>query len=273
MNYRLFVLFICVILSLGFNYEPAGALIAGSGNGQSNSPIHLADMRFPIEVAPAYPNSQVYRPGGLYGEVVRNVMHRTTIIHGRIIFWKLVLNILCLCAQMEQDIKDRTFVPAHCDDSTHWVVATENGTITVVGTYSVYLEGASGIRHRFLHMDMNTVTVNIGDYVTKGQRLGKVSNDFNGTPTTIHLHYDMYKYVSGVGSVYILLTIHSLLLMSNIGIYRNRKLWKCLYSHCTHNALGIALKMYSQVQLVRIIYMLYDAGITQGCAPNYLSRL
>ena len=24
-------------------------------------------MRFPIEVAPAYPNSQVYRPGGLYG--------------------------------------------------------------------------------------------------------------------------------------------------------------------------------------------------------------
>src|SRR5690606_33435523 len=38
---------------------------------------------------------------------------------------------------------------------------------------------------------------------TRGQRLGTVSNEFGGTPTTIHLHFNIRQNVAGVGNVYV----------------------------------------------------------------------
>ncbi|MFU8804877.1 MAG: S-layer homology domain-containing protein, partial [Bradymonadaceae bacterium] len=85
-----------------------------------------------------------------------------------------------------QDIRAST-----CANSTHRVVATVAGTITHIGSYSVSLAAADGTRHRFLHM--SNVAVRVGQNVSKGQVIGRVSNQFGGTPTTIHLHYDLYR--------------------------------------------------------------------------------
>jgi murein DD-endopeptidase MepM/ murein hydrolase activator NlpD len=51
--------------------------------------------------------------------------------------------------------------------------------------------------YRYLHMQMAALAVKEGDTVTAGQKLGKVSNDFGGTPTTIHLHFELRAGVAG----------------------------------------------------------------------------
>jgi len=45
---------------------------------------------------------------------------------------------------------------------------------------------------------MSTLAVAEGTKVTAGQKLGKVSNDFGGTPTTIHLHFEMRAGLAGM---------------------------------------------------------------------------
>lgn len=270
MNLRLTALFLSVLLTLGFTYEQAGDLIPGSGNGQPNSPLHIVDMRFPIEAAPAFPNSQVYRPGGQYGGGGGQCDPSNYDYPWRDNYCEYRSRYtMPLCpdgvGHQGQDIR-----PGTCEDSKHWAVATENGRISVVGTYSVYLQGDSGVRHRFLHMDMSTVTVSVGQRVTRGQRLGKVSNDFDGVPTTIHLHYDMYKFVSGLGSVYVspyttLVDSYEALLgysgTENPG------------QGCTPTPVQGAENNRFQDVLANStgedhIYALADAGVTTGCAPD-----
>jgi murein DD-endopeptidase MepM/ murein hydrolase activator NlpD len=46
-------------------------------------------------------------------------------------------------------------------------------------------------------MQVATLAVKEGDQVAVGQKLGKVSNDFGGTPTTIHLHFELRAGVAG----------------------------------------------------------------------------
>ena len=72
-----------------------------------------------------------------------------------------------------------------------WAVAAEDGTITSVGSYSVRLMSDEGVRYTYLHLDKNTLLVEAGDTVTRGQRLGFVSNEFGGNATTIHLHFEI----------------------------------------------------------------------------------
>ena len=69
----LVVLSICVALATPaavfaatFTYEPPGDLVSGSGNGRVDYKVYLPGMRFPVEKAPAYANSQVWGVGGLY---------------------------------------------------------------------------------------------------------------------------------------------------------------------------------------------------------------
>ena len=50
-----------------FSYKPAGTLVSGSGTGRVDSKIYAPGMRFPIEKAPAYANSQVWGHGGNSG--------------------------------------------------------------------------------------------------------------------------------------------------------------------------------------------------------------
>ena len=74
----------------------------------------------------------------------------------------------------------------------HWTVAAEDGVIAQKGTFSVTLQGKSGTIYRYLHLRMDNLAVRQLDTVTKGQRIGQVSDTFKlGVPTTRHLHFEI----------------------------------------------------------------------------------
>jgi murein DD-endopeptidase MepM/ murein hydrolase activator NlpD len=75
----------------------------------------------------------------------------------------------------------------------HWAVSVEDGTITHIGSYSVYLQGNSSIRHRYLHLNHEQLAVTEGQLLKRGKRIGLVSDHFGSDSTTIHLHFDMYS--------------------------------------------------------------------------------
>ena len=91
---------------------------------------------------------------------------------------------------------------AAADRAMFEVVATEDGYISSIGTYTVTLRAGPRI-YKFMHMNMRALQVSQGDTVTKGQTLGYVSNDFGGTPTTFHLHFEMLQNTSDAGWVHV----------------------------------------------------------------------
>ncbi|MBW8879857.1 MAG: M23 family metallopeptidase, partial [Asticcacaulis sp.] len=99
-------------------------------------------------------------------------------------------NVVCTSGQghQGQDIRPET-----CKANVNWALATENGVITQVGSYTVALTG-DGSPHRiyrYLQMQSSTLKVKVGDHVVRGQKLGLVSNNMGDTPTTIHLHFEI----------------------------------------------------------------------------------
>jgi len=180
------------ILAADFVYDDPGQLVPGSGQGRADNKVYLPGMRFPFESGPAYANSQVYRAGGIQGggggqcdSSNYSYPWQDNFCESR--RWSMPF---CPSGQghQGQDIR-----PATCQKNVHWAVAAERGTIINIGSYSVSLRGESGVRHRYLHLNHANLAVKVGDVVSRGQRIGLVSNNFGGTPTTIHLHYDMYS--------------------------------------------------------------------------------
>ncbi len=183
-----------------FTYYSPGDLINGSGEGRVDDVIYAPGMRFPIESAPAFANSQVYNPGGYLGPAgsqcdAVNFQYPWRDNYCEIRDWDMPL---CPAGKGHQGQDIRA---ASCDPEVHWAVAAVDGTITSIGSYSVYLTAADGTRYDYLHMGQ--VQVSVGDTVTRGQRIGKVSNEFGGTSTTVHLHFNLQQYVEGVGTVYV----------------------------------------------------------------------
>jgi len=183
-----------------FTYRPPGELVAGSGRGRVDTKVYAPGMRFPIENAPAYANSQVWGAGGSMGPgggqcATSNYSYPWHDNYCESRSWDMPL---CPAGtgHQGQDIRAGT-----CAKDVHWAVAAADGTITNVGSYSVYLTDASGTRYDYLHMSQ--VQVSVGAKVKRGQRLGKVSNVFGGTPTTIHLHFNLRQTISGTGTVYV----------------------------------------------------------------------
>jgi murein DD-endopeptidase MepM/ murein hydrolase activator NlpD len=183
-----------------FSYLPPGDLTPGSGEGRVDEVVYAPGIRFPIESAPAFANSQVYGAGGAYGpgggqcdDVNFSYPWRDNFCETRT--WDMPL---CPAGtgHQGQDVRAAT-----CDKDTHWAVAAVDGTITNIGSYSVYLTADDGTRFDYLHME--SLQVAVGDVVTRGQRVGRVSNSFNGTPTTVHLHFNVNQYVEGLGAVYV----------------------------------------------------------------------
>jgi len=184
-----------------FTYDPAGTLVpARSGRGRVDSKVYAPTMRFPLEQARAFANSQVYGNGGGQGPGGGQCDAVNYAYPWHDTYCESRSYSMPLCpsgtGHQGQDIR-----PATCVKDTHWAVAAEAGTITNIGSYSVYLTAADGTRFDYLHMSQ--VQVAVGARVTKGQRLGKVSNVFGGTPTTIHLHFNLRQNVASVGAVYV----------------------------------------------------------------------
>jgi murein DD-endopeptidase MepM/ murein hydrolase activator NlpD len=185
-----------------FSYMPAGQLVAGSGEGRADNRVYVPGMRFPIEETPAYANSQVWGPGGMHGgggsqcDTV-NYSYPWWDNYCETRSWEMPL---CPAGtgHQGQDLR-----PATCDDNMYWCVAVDDGTITQIGSYSVWLVTTDGTQHRYLHMAPDSLLVAIGDKVVRGQRLGRVSNAFGTSSTTIHLHYDIFQNLQGYGGVYV----------------------------------------------------------------------
>jgi uncharacterized protein (TIGR03382 family) len=183
-----------------FSFEPPGQLVPGSGEGRVDFTVYAPGMRFPIQDAPAFANSQVWGVGGSQGPAgsscsAPNFSYPWHDNYCETRQWDMPL---CPAGtgHQGQDIRGAT-----CDKNVHPAVAAVDGTITNVGTYSVYLTAADGTRYDYLHM--GNVQVAFGDDVKQGDLLGYVSNEFGGTPTTVHLHFNLRQVVDGFGSVYV----------------------------------------------------------------------
>jgi murein DD-endopeptidase MepM/ murein hydrolase activator NlpD len=198
------VAFTCVTATASaqpFTYDPPGQLVpANSGKGRVDAKVYATGMRFPMESPKAFANSQVYGRGGGQGPGggqcdTQNYSYPWHDNYCESRSWTMPL---CPSGtgHQGQDIR-----PGTCVKDVHWGVAAVDGRITQVGSYSVYLTDSSGRRYEYLHM--SSVQVKVGDTVKRGARLGKISNAFGGTPTTIHLHFNLRQTVSGVGTVFV----------------------------------------------------------------------
>jgi hypothetical protein len=185
-------------------YQPPGALIPGSGQGRVDAEIYSPGMRFPIEAGPAYPNSQVWGVGGYNGPPgsqcsAKNYAYPWFDNYCETRSWTMPL---CPSGtgHQGQDIR-----PSTCEKMLHWTVAAATATVTNVADqpsdYALYITGADGTRWDYLHGGGGIVS--LGQEVAAGSRLDMVSNNFGGTPTSIHLHFNIRQDVAGHGFVYV----------------------------------------------------------------------
>jgi len=184
-----------------FTFEEPGQLVDGSGEGRPDETIYVPGMRFPLESAPAYLNSQVYGRGGFEGPGGRECDAANFQYPWRDNFCESRRFRVPLCpagtGHQGQDIR-----PATCDSDRFWAVATVPGTIVRIGSFSVTLVGEDGSEHRYLHLEPTSLVVGEGDPVLPGDRIGRVSNAFfdrdgERVPTTTHLHYDVQQNIDG----------------------------------------------------------------------------
>ncbi|MFT5775251.1 M23 family metallopeptidase [Hyphomonas sp.] len=187
-----------------FSFFAPGALIPGTGQGSGDQVVHAPDMVFPIATAPTYLQSQVFTFGGGVGGGdqcdARNYAYpwRDNFCETRSANRG---SPLCPAEKIHQGQDIRVGTPAQCntmrtaakaDRTLHEVVAVEDGVISNVGSYSISLR-AGGRIYKYLHLNMAKLKVKTGDTVTAGQSLGFVSNDFGGSATTFHLHFEIVE--------------------------------------------------------------------------------
>jgi murein DD-endopeptidase MepM/ murein hydrolase activator NlpD len=201
----------------GFTYYGPGDLGPGSGTGVSDHTVWSPDIRFPIQSHPTYLNSQVWGVGGAQGPGgdgwcdARNYQMpwRDNFCETRSGADRDTLNCPSRAVHQGQDIRagssalcnsmraksaaDRTDIP---------VVAVESGYIQYVGSYSLNLRAQDRI-YKYLHINMSRLQVSQGQSVSAGQVIGYLSNDFGGTPTTLHLHMEFQQNVDGFGFTWV----------------------------------------------------------------------
>jgi murein DD-endopeptidase MepM/ murein hydrolase activator NlpD len=202
-------------LPVKFEYYAAGNLIPGTGFGQGDDTIYAPNMVFPIKSAPTFPQSMVYRLGGAVGgdqcdPENFSVPWRDNFCEKRSSNRNTPL---CPSNKVHQGQDIRVGTAADCnamrrqsaqERGLHEVVAVEDGIIQHIGTYSVKLKGTeTGNIYSYLHLNMRRLRVSALDTVEAGDIIGVVSNDFGGTPTTYHLHFEMKAPIEGQGIVHV----------------------------------------------------------------------
>lgn len=164
--------------------------LADGQTGLAILTILAPDLRFPLETGPAFANSQGWGPGGFYGPAGDQCSPANYTPPWQDTFCESGGGALALCPAGQghagQDIR-----PSDCQDAVYWAVAAGDGVITSVGRYSVRLMGDDGTRFTYLHLDPDSVAVEPGERIRRGERIGRVSHAFGGTPATIHLHFEM----------------------------------------------------------------------------------
>ena len=197
-----------------FSFHPPGALLAGTGGGFPEQIVHAPNMVFPIKSAPAYLQSQVFMYGGgvaggdqcdarNYAYPWRDNFCETRSANRGSPF--------CPVNKIHQGQDIRVGTAADCNTlrrqsaaarGIHEVVAVEDGVISSIGTYTVKLRSEGSI-YNYMHLNMSRLSVTAGQFVKAGDLIGYVSNDFGGTPTTIHLHFEITQNTAGNGWVHV----------------------------------------------------------------------
>jgi len=187
-----------------FYFFRAGNLAPSSGTGALEAVALVPDMQFPIKDAPAVAQTQVYRyGGGVKGGDQCDARNFSAPWRDNYCETRSTTNTTPWCAKtgvhLGQDIRVGT--PEGCraevktkaaDRARYEIVAVEDGIISNVGSYSITLRANSGGRiYRYLHLNMAKLKVATNQNVKKGDVVGYVSNDFGGTPTTLHLHFEI----------------------------------------------------------------------------------
>lgn len=199
-------------LPVAFTYHAPGALLPGSGDGQTEQIVHAPDMVFPIKDAPAYLQSQVFTFGGGVGGGdqcdARNYAYpwRDNFCETRTSNRN---SPFCPTSRIHQGQDIRVGTAADCnalrradraDRTLHPVVAVEDGQISHIGSYSVNLR-SGGRLYKYLHLNMQALEVDKYDQVSVGDTIGFISNDFGGVPTTFHLHFEIVQNMADLGWV------------------------------------------------------------------------
>lgn len=198
-----------------FYYFRPGNLAPASGAGSGEMAVLVPDMAFPIKDAPSIAQSQVYRwGGGIKGGDQCDTRNFTAPWRDNYCETRTTTSSTPWCEKtgvhLGQDIRVGT--PEGCrqerttpaaDRTRYEVVAVEDGFISNVGSYSVTLRADSGGRiYRYLHLNMAKLKVATNQTVKKGDVIGYVSNDFGGTPTTLHLHFEIKLNTAAYGWQY-----------------------------------------------------------------------
>ena len=194
-------------------------------------------MRFPLKCAPAYPNSQVYFPAGQDPGGFCEDWHYQYPWHDNFcekrpgadnqtswmcpsyadIHQGQDIRANTICSNRGTDADTGTYYRSpddHLYKTKYQIVAVDDGVISYVGSFSVYLDvlhdGQPERKYTYLHMNMDEVKnvyhIAAGVTVTKGQVIGTLSNQFHvdkttGKPiaddTTPHLHFEIQTSASG----------------------------------------------------------------------------
>jgi murein DD-endopeptidase MepM/ murein hydrolase activator NlpD len=182
-----------------FSFNPPGQLLPGSGTGRSDNTVYSPNMRFPIENKPSFANSQVYNPGGNLGPPGGQCDAGNYSFPWWDNFCETRSRATPMCPTSKghqgQDIR-----PPSCVKDKHFGVSATDGTVTHIGSYSVFITAADGTQYRYLHM--SNLEVKVGNKVNKGNHIGRISNVFTA-PTTIHLHFEIVQNVTGLGFVHV----------------------------------------------------------------------
>lgn len=189
-----------------FSYLPVGDLLPSSGPGFVDETVYRTDIRFPTE-DPVYLNSQVYRYGGGMGSI--NGMNGAQCDARNYDYpWQ---DTFCEHRDRNQPMcpggghEGLDIRPHTCSKNTHWAVAVEDGRVIDVRRHWVTIQTPDGTIYNYLHLNMGDLSVVEGQEIGKGDRIGKISNDFfksdgASVPTTTHLHFEMYEnYVAAPG--------------------------------------------------------------------------
>ena len=198
-----------------FSFVEPGQLQPGSGTGtQDTETVFSPDMRFPIKSAPAFLQSQVWGWGGgikggdqcdprNYEYPWQDNFCETRSSNRNSPY--------CPVSKIHQGQDIRVGTADGCnqlrrtspaDRALYEVVAVEDGIVQSIGTYTVTQRSGPRI-YKYMHMNMRALQVSAGDTITKGQTLGYVSNDFGGTATTFHLHFEMLQNTADSGWVHV----------------------------------------------------------------------
>lgn len=204
-------------LPVVFQYFAPGVLAPGSGTGRQDDTVFVPDMVFPILDDPAFPGSQVWGFGGgmstggqcdarNYGDTPwrdnfcehRSRQRDTPLCPSNNAHQGQDIRVGTRTGCLEM-VADRPAKP-----TLYEVVAAEAGVIQYIGSYSINLKGTeTGNLYKYLHLNMGALQVSEDDTVEAGDLIGYISDDFGGTPTTYHLHFEIKSPLEDIGFTHV----------------------------------------------------------------------